>query len=303
MNDGLPPDDAPPERAVYFPRIEPPQVDVESPFEGTSTFYGDRGALFAALARAQGAFPPIPRTREVEVYAKPPPHGSGKLLYTYRYAPLDQVIESCRAALAENGLAYLEKILELREGRLLLAYLTHASGAYCESRLLLPRTEGGPQEFAKLVTYARRYQRQCMLGVSPEEDQDAPDDARDSRPAFTAPPKPPNTPTGEPRTVRDPDAPPPPPQEITPAADQADSLERAKAAADRAAGALSPIELEHLAAFETAIKDVKNRAQLSAAVETHLGEYVKNEKTDQQAAAVMKRARELFTARRKELPR
>lgn len=298
--DIIPDDDAPAQHAVYFPRIEPPPLQLEDPYAGTLSFFGDRALLFAALSRAQGAFPPIPRTKEVEVYAKA--SEGGRFLYAYKYAPLDQVIEACRAALAANGLAYLEKILELKQGRLLAAYLTHSSGAYCESRILIPRAEKA-QIFAGEVTFMRRIQRQCILGVSPEEDRDAPDDGEsESRPKFTAPHAP--TKSGEQQTVRDPDAPPPPPaKEITPAHDQADATERANAAAARATGELDTDCQVALDAFEVEIKEVKNRAQLSSAVERILGQYVKTEKTDQQAAAVMKRAREMFNARRKDLPR
>ncbi len=167
------------------PAIEPAAPREETEHGGTTVWYGDRAALFAALARAQGSFPPIPRTREVEVRANA--SEGGRLLYTYRYAPLDQVIEACRAALSANGLAYTERVIEVKAGRIIVANLTHSSGAYGEARMLIPKM-GRAQDFAGAITYARRIQRQCFLGVSPEEDVDAPEDEQTDR-SYAGPPR------------------------------------------------------------------------------------------------------------------
>lgn len=169
---------------------------LESPFDGTAAFHGDPAPLFAALAKAQGAFPPIPRTRLVTIPTK-----TGGT-YKYLYAPLEEVIDACRAELAENGLAFVEKILELEQGRVLIAYLCHSSGAYMEGRILLARATDA-KDFGSMVTYARRYQRQCMLGVSPEDDDDgagADGDGRQPMSTSNGPARgtPPKSPTGQP---------------------------------------------------------------------------------------------------------
>ena len=175
-----------------------PARAAESPFDGTAAFHGDPAPLFAALAKAQGAFPPIPRTRLVTI----PTKTGGTIKYLY--APLEEVIDACRSALADNGLCFVEKILELEQGRVLIAYLCHSSGAYMEGRILLARATDA-KDFGSMVTYARRYQRQCMLGVAPEDDDDGAAADKDGRqtgsmkePARGTPPKPPNSPTGQP---------------------------------------------------------------------------------------------------------
>ena len=171
-------------------------VEPNQPDDGILDVYGgDPAPLFAALARAQGAFGPIPRTKLVSVRIKPE-KGGGQ--YTYTYAPLEAVIEACRPALAANGLAYFERIFEVRAGRMLVAMLTHETGAYIKSRLLIP-SGGDTKEFGGQVTYLRRFQRQAMMGVSPEDDADAPEegdtifergDVRTARHADPAPPRP-----------------------------------------------------------------------------------------------------------------
>ena len=126
----------------------------------TSTGFG---AMVAALARAQAAFPAIERTRTVSVTTK-----SGAK-YTFSYAPLDVILAAVRKPLSTNGLA----ITQLLVGTDLVTWLLHADGGRLESRVTLPLHNGAsPQEIGSAITYLRRYAMQALLGIAAEEDDD-----------------------------------------------------------------------------------------------------------------------------------
>ncbi len=124
-----------------------------------------RSALYAALARAQGAFPPIPRTRTVRVQTKT--GGS----YEFSYAPLDTVFEKVRPALSEEGIAVTQILDSSGSEQVLRTMLLHADGGTLES--VWPMRAGGtPQEFGSALTYLRRYALVALLGIASEEDDD-----------------------------------------------------------------------------------------------------------------------------------
>lgn len=118
--------------------------------------------LFAALAKAQQAFKPITRNREVEVKTK-----SGEK-YHFRYATLDAVIDATKDALAANGLAQFAVI---GAGKISVT-LAHSSGESITSSLPLPDPSVGWHAFGSSVTYARRYLWSPLIGVAAEEDDD-----------------------------------------------------------------------------------------------------------------------------------
>lgn len=120
------------------------------------------GKLYAALAKAQQSFKPIPRNREVEVTTK-----AGQK-YKFRYATLDAVIDATREALASNGLA---QVCIIGNGKITVT-LAHESGESVSSSLPLPDPAGGWQAFGSALTYARRYLWSPMIGVAAEEDDD-----------------------------------------------------------------------------------------------------------------------------------
>jgi len=117
--------------------------------------------IAAALAKAQGAFPPIPRDRTVTV--KMASGGS----YQFAYAPLDTILHAVRPALAANGLALTQL---LGDGKL-VTRLLHAGGGSLDSVLPLS-SMADPQKFGSLLTYLRRYAITALLGVAAEEDDD-----------------------------------------------------------------------------------------------------------------------------------
>ena len=119
------------------------------------------GALAAALAKAQAAFPVISRDKEVTVTTK-----SGGS-YKFKYAPLDSILNAVRTPLSSNGLA----IVQLLDDGDLVTMLMHESGARLAGRVSLPSVEG-VQALGSAITYLRRYSIQAILGIAAEEDDD-----------------------------------------------------------------------------------------------------------------------------------
>jgi hypothetical protein len=121
----------------------------------------DLGPLAAALAKAQAAFPRVTRDKTVTVTTKT--GGS----YSFKYAPLDSILEATRGPLAENGLT----VVQLIDGHDLVTSLLHSSGAYLSGRAALPQS-ADIQGLGSAVTYMRRYAIQAMLGIAAEDDDD-----------------------------------------------------------------------------------------------------------------------------------
>jgi len=127
-----------------------------------------RTALFAALARAQGAYLPIHKTKTVKVRGE-------KASYDHDYAPLDEVIAKTRPALAANGCALLSVLEDAPEGTegdaALHTLLTHEGGAFIHaSEVLAPVNK--PQDRGIQITYKRRYQTGAITGTASETDDD-----------------------------------------------------------------------------------------------------------------------------------
>lgn len=151
------------------------------------------GQLAEALAKAQAEFPPVTRSKTVEVRTKT--GGS----YTFSYAPLDAILGAVGPALTKHGLA----VTQLLDHGDLVTMLLHESGAFLDGRTPLPPM-ADIQSFGSAITYLRRYAIQALLGIAAEEDDDgnrasgnAARPARPSRPAPqpTPPPLPPPNPS------------------------------------------------------------------------------------------------------------
>jgi hypothetical protein len=127
--------------------------------------------LAAALAKAQGSFPVIPKDTKVDVYSKPPER---RLLYTYYYADLTTIIDCTRKALSENGLSFTQTIVDGG----FVTKIMHSSGEVMRSGFVpfqLPQT-ADMKTVAGLITYVKRISLTAALGVSADEDVDAADD-------------------------------------------------------------------------------------------------------------------------------
>lgn len=126
--------------------------------------------LSLALAKAQGKFQAIKRSKSVEVAGKT--RDGRDFKYKYAYAPLDEILNATRPALSENGLALIQTTEEGDRGTLLKTMLVHGSGQWVASYKALGHFED-PQKFGGALTYYRRYEISAILGISSEEDDDA----------------------------------------------------------------------------------------------------------------------------------
>ena len=119
--------------------------------------------LAAALAKAQGQFKVVPKSGRN-------PHLNNV------YATLDDIINTVRGPLAENGLAFTQ-LLGSNGGFTLRTILMHESGQYLESETHVTAGAGNRgvnelQALGSAITYMKRYALGAMLGVSTDGDTD-----------------------------------------------------------------------------------------------------------------------------------
>jgi len=122
-------------------------------------------ALTEALAKAQGAFPAVQKSGKNEHLRN-------------QYSTLDDIIAAVRKPLAANGLSFLQPLVSLEDGLLVLeTVLMHQTGEWVSSEVAVPSLSGNRavnelQAFGSALTYMRRYTLTAMLGVTSEEDVD-----------------------------------------------------------------------------------------------------------------------------------
>ena len=127
--------------------------------------------LFAALAKAQGEMEQLIAGSTAIVK-------SDKANYSYTYADLADVLKVALKALSAHGLGIMQfpEVAYDQNGTTVTmgATLFHASGEY----MVVPplplriRSNATAQEVGSAITYARRYQLQSVLGLSPDDDDD-----------------------------------------------------------------------------------------------------------------------------------
>lgn len=128
----------------------------------------DIDELVTALAKAQLNFAPIKKTATAKVRSE-------KASYDYKYATLDEVIDATRPALNAQGIAVMQfPKISYDGGRCIVSVTTtlfHGSQwISCTVDLLCSRAD--PQGIGSVMTYARRYSRQCVIDVAAEADDD-----------------------------------------------------------------------------------------------------------------------------------
>lgn len=116
--------------------------------------------LTLALSKAQGEI-----TAALE--DKVNPH------FKSSYASLSSVWEACRSQLSKNGLAVMQTIQNEGDTLTLVTTLSHSSGQWIKSYLPISTTKATPQALGSAITYMRRYSLAAMVGVAPDEDDDA----------------------------------------------------------------------------------------------------------------------------------
>ena len=89
-----------------------------------------------------------------------------------KYADLNSVWESCRALLAENGLAVTQVNQATDLGVIVETVLMHESGEWLSGEILLPLAKRDAQGVGSAITYGRRYGLASIVGVVAGEDDD-----------------------------------------------------------------------------------------------------------------------------------
>lgn len=131
-----------------------------------------QAALFMALAKAQGMFTEVRRTKTAKFKTK----SGGEV--EYKYAELSDVIDMVREPLAKNGLAFFQRVVPAdHEGRFQVeTVLCHEAGGYINAYHPMFTTESPllstMQRLGVAETFARRYSLQMILGIATEEDID-----------------------------------------------------------------------------------------------------------------------------------
>lgn len=124
--------------------------------------------LAAALAKAQGAIQNPTKNREVEVRTK-----TGGA-YKFSYATLDNIFDTIRAPLADNGLSFTQTLYTNGDSKLrLITLLMHESGQWIRTETPVQVADPGMQALGSAQTYARRYAISSLLGIAADEDDDA----------------------------------------------------------------------------------------------------------------------------------
>lgn len=124
----------------------------------------NRSDIMAAFAKAQAAFPPIPRNRTVRVRTK------GGQTYEFSYATLDAILKAVRGPMGTNGLFLSQAV----SGNEIMTMVGHSSGQWFASRLDMRINQfQGPQDRGSAITYAKRYCLSALLGIAADDDDDA----------------------------------------------------------------------------------------------------------------------------------
>lgn len=119
------------------------------------------GALAKALATAQGKIQGARKTAQN-------PHLKNK------YATLADHWDAVREPLSASSLAIVQTTEPHgRDGVCVVTWLLHESGEWMRSRIFMPVGKPDAQGHGSAITYARRYALAAMVGVAPDEDDDA----------------------------------------------------------------------------------------------------------------------------------
>lgn len=94
--------------------------------------------------------------------------------YKSTYANLASAWAAAQGPITANGLAYVQTF-EPREDRgiAIETTLMHISGQFIQSTLVLYPTDSKPQSAGSAITYGRRYALMAILGLVPDDDDDA----------------------------------------------------------------------------------------------------------------------------------
>lgn len=119
--------------------------------------------ISAALSAFQGSVEQPKLEKEVKVKTKT--GGS----YSFKYADLSACVKAAAPALKANSLSVCQLI---NDGRL-VTILSHKSGQWFKSELILPNQSTDYQAYGSAITYLKRYSYCAILGMVADTDNDA----------------------------------------------------------------------------------------------------------------------------------
>ena len=129
---------------------------------GPNPYPAEEKALNAAIAKAQGEFPPIVKDKTAKAGT-----------YSYDYADLASILALVRPVLSKHGLALIQRLENPSGGGpSIRTELRHADGGVVAASFPLGEWST-PQQLGSSSTYIRRYALCAMLGIAAEEDDDA----------------------------------------------------------------------------------------------------------------------------------
>ncbi len=116
--------------------------------------------LAGALAKAQGVI-------KAAIKDSVNPHLKN------RYADLASVWDACREALSANGIAIVQDPSFNGEIVRVVTTMLHTSGQWWESILEATPAQTTLQQIGAAITYLRRYALSSLVGIAPDDDDDA----------------------------------------------------------------------------------------------------------------------------------
>lgn len=119
--------------------------------------------ISAALSAFQGSAEQPKLEKEVKVKTK----AGGS--YSFKYADLCACVKAATPALKSNGLSVCQLI---SDGKL-VTILSHKSGQWFKSELMLPNQTTDYQAYGSAITYLKRYSYCAILGIVADTDDDA----------------------------------------------------------------------------------------------------------------------------------
>lgn len=143
-------------------------------------------AWYEAMAEFQRRCPAIKKTATAKITTR---SGPG---YTYRYAPLDEILSVIQPVMGPLGLSVSWRSRVEPAQVIVSCRVSHTLGHHEESgEIAMPIVQGDgtgatpPQRVGIAATYAKRYALLGIIGMAPEDDDDAasapaPEDGRDA---------------------------------------------------------------------------------------------------------------------------
>lgn len=141
------------------------EVEVTISAEGA-----DLSTLFTSFVEAQDHFRTPRRSKTAEVK-----DANNKVIYSYKYADLDEIVKAIRPALRAHKLGFYQLVSTDQAKVTVRTVLVHGpTGMKLESDALsLMAQSAKAQHIGGAITYARRYSLATFMGVAAEDDSDA----------------------------------------------------------------------------------------------------------------------------------